>query len=138
MQYIYCMSTETNYNEAPHPEYPRNLGATVSKFRNIAAKNGGLRNLDPYHRRAYGAAVEKAIRAKQRSELLACTNGPANPKCQCASGTPYNTGEEIDAAIKRQQASALAAYPSQVRRKRTDLEWQTMYAQAMKEKRNRK
>jgi hypothetical protein len=110
------------------PEYP-DLGATVAKFR-AKARRGA-----PYNP-AYADAIEKAILAKQRAQLG--IGLPAkNPKCNCASGTSYNDGRDIHAAIQRQQAAALAACPGQVRRARTPAQWQALYAEAMAEKRER-
>ena len=114
-----------------NPEYPRNLGATVAKFRAMARK--GLRALTYEQRCAYGEAVEKAILAKQQSEFQARI-GVRNPKCHCASGTNHNTGEAIHNAIRARQLAALHAFPAQARRKRTNFEWESMYADAMAEK----
>jgi len=115
------------------PDYPRNLGAAVGKFR-AAAKRGGVTTKAEKHR--YGEAVGEAIRALQRRELMACLK-PANPHVNCASGTPYNTGAEIHEALRRQQRNALAAYPGQVRRARTPEQWRSMYDEAMALKRAR-
>jgi hypothetical protein len=84
-------------------------------------------------RRAYGEAVEKAIRALQRQEAQRGL-WPTTPKVRCASGTAHNTGEAIDAAVRKQQHDALAAYPSYVRRNRPDHVWREMYEAAMAEK----
>lgn len=116
------------------PDYPENLGTSVAKFRRMA--RNGLSDLTHEQRRTYGDKVEKAILAKQRSEFNAL--GPINPKSNCASGTTYTTGEAIHEAIKAQQTTALRNYPAQVRRKRTDVEWRSMYDEAMKAKRKAK
>jgi hypothetical protein len=115
------------------PDYPRELGAAVARFR-TAARRGGVKSKAEKH--AYGDAVGNAILALQRRELMACLK-PANPKINCASGTVYNTGAEIHAALRRQQRNALANYPSAVRRARTPEQWRKMYADAMKQKRAR-
>lgn len=117
--------------DASGPEYP-SLGATVAKWHWRA--RDGLQSLTREERRAYGNAVEQAILALQRSQLNQGFT-PITPKCRCASGTAHNTGEPIHNAVREQQARALAAYPSQVRRKRTPVEWQEMYEAAMAEKR---
>ena len=116
---------------APGPDYPA-LGAAVAKWR--ARARDGLKALSCEERHAYGAAVERAILALQRSEV---SRGlpPINPRCGCASGTPHNTGEAIHNAVREQQSRALAAYPSYVRRHRTDAEWRQMYETAMAENR---
>ena len=117
---------------ASGPDYP-SLGAAVAKWRTRA--RDGLKVLSREERRAYGTAVERAILALQRSEAN-CGLPPLNPKVHCASGTPHNTGETIHNAIREQQARALAAYASYVRRNRTDVEWRQMYEAAMTEKRS--
>jgi hypothetical protein len=115
---------------ASGPDYPA-LGATVAKWRRRA--RDGLQSLTREERREYGEAVERAILELQRAQL---NQGfaPISPQCACASGTAHNTGEAIHNAVREQQARALVAYPSQVRRKRTPLEWQQMYETAMAEK----
>jgi hypothetical protein len=114
------------------PDYPA-LGAAVAKWR--ARARDGLKALSREERRAYGAAVERAILALQRSEA-GRGSPPINPRCGCASGTPHNTGEAIHKAVREQQARALAAFPAYVRRHRTDAEWRQMYETAMAEKRH--
>jgi hypothetical protein len=103
--------------------------ATLAKYRWLARK--GLAALTKEERRSYGKAVEQAILAKQRSELLASLGRPANPKPRCASGTPFSDGAEIHEAIKQQQRGALLSAPSQIRRRRTDAEWRQLYNEAM-------
>lgn len=56
-------------------------------------------------------------------------------KAPCASGTWFTDGRQIAEAIRQQHRSALAAYPREVRRNRTPLEWHALYQQAMEEKR---
>ena len=103
--------------------------ARLGKYRWLA--RDGLAKLTKEERRAYGEAVEQAILAKQRSELLASIGTPANPKPRCVSGTPFADGAAIHEAIKQQQRNALLAAPSQIRRRRTDAEWRHLYYQAM-------
>ena len=47
------------------PIYP-DLGTGIGKFRRVATAAGEIRQILPEQRRAYGEAVERAIRAKQR------------------------------------------------------------------------
>jgi hypothetical protein len=68
------------------------------------------------YRQAYGAAVEAAVLAKQRSAGMRAT--PPMPAATCASGTWHTTGEAIHKAVQAQQRAALAAYPAKVRRER--------------------
>ena len=114
------------------PDYPL-LGASVAKWR--ARARDGLKALSREERRTYGEAVDRAILALQRSEANRGLS-PMKPRVHCASGTLHNTGEAIHNAIREQQARALAAYPSYVRRHRTDVEWRQMYEAAMTEKRS--
>jgi hypothetical protein len=106
------------------PDYP-DL-PTVKKHR----KN--LTSLSQEQRRAYGEAVENAIRAKQRAELQ--RELPTHP-VSCASGTNHNCGRKISAAMRAKHRAALLACPGQERRARTPQIWQTMYDAAMAEKR---
>jgi hypothetical protein len=116
------------------PDYP-DLGPTVIKHRRKA--KAGLGKLSADDRRAYGEAVEQAIRAKQRHEFIRASCEP-DKRATCASGTWHNDGNKIDAAIKQQQRAALAAYPSQERRARTPEKWKELYEEAMEAKRNGK
>lgn len=114
------------------PEYP-NLGASVQKFRR-AARKGGLRSMDRFYVVAYATAIEKAILALQRSELM---REVASHNCLCASGTNYSDGADIHRAIQKQHRQRLLAYPAKVRRERTPEQWQSMYEAAIAEKRAR-
>jgi hypothetical protein len=116
-----------------YPNYPE-LGSGVAKYRRKAALLNGLSFMSKDDRRAYAAAITKAIRSKQRQELQRVL--PSH-NVICASGTSYTTGKEIDKAIKQQQRASLLAYPSKVRKARTDQEWLEMYEEAMAEKRDR-
>jgi hypothetical protein len=115
------------------PVYP-DMGATVAKFRKMAASAGGIAEMLPAFRRAYGEAVEKAILAKQRAELQ--RELPSH-RCHCTSGTNHNDGRKISAAMRAKQHAALLAYPSAERRARPAHVWQSMYEQAMADKRAR-
>ena len=121
----------TAHRSTNGPDYP-SLGTAVAKWRACARESLKALTYEQVH--AYGEAVERAILALQRSEA---NRGlpPVMPKVHCASGTPHNSGEAIHNAIREQQARALAAYPSYVRRHRTDVEWRQMYEAAMAEKR---
>lgn len=116
------------------PDYPRELGAAVAKFR--AKARGGLSDLSREERRAYGAAVEKAILAKQKAEFMRASVEPGH-RCPCASGTWHSDGAAIHEAVRRQQLAALLACPSQIRRERSKKEWERLYKAAMAEKRAR-
>lgn len=48
------------------PVYPE-LGATVARYRRIAAFHGSIKEMPKADRRAYADAIEKAIRAKHRT-----------------------------------------------------------------------
>lgn len=125
---VIVMSKQRRYQaDASGPDYPP-LGAVVAKWRWRARE--GLRSLTREERQAYGEAVERAILALQRAEA---NHGspPINPRVNCASGTAHTTGEAIHQAIREQQARALAAYPSYVRRNRSPHIWQQMYEAAM-------
>ncbi len=106
-------------------------GATLVKYRKQAGS--GLATLSQVERRAYGEAVERAILAKQRSELQG-SMGPIKPRVRCASGTGHSDGADIHEAIRQQQRNALLAWPGKVRRNRTDVEWRQMYQEAMEAK----
>jgi hypothetical protein len=123
-----------DYSGSNFPAYPVALGVTVAKLRAKAHHKGGLKGLTKTERQAYGEAVGKAILAKQRSEAHQGLP-PLNPKARCASGTFYSDGADIHNAIRRKQAAALLAAPSQIRRRREPREWQRLYDEAMAEKR---
>ena len=109
-------------------------GATLKKYRG-RVNGGGVMGLPLEDRRAYAEAVEKAVLAKQRSQLK--TYGEPNISPSCASGTWKTTGEEIDKAIRQQHRSETLSWPGKIRRARTPEEWQKMYDEAMQEKRER-
>jgi hypothetical protein len=115
----------------PYPIY--NIDSAALKKHRAKARNG-LGDLSRQEILAYAAAVEKAVLAKQRSQLRQSLE-PTESRPNCASGTCYTTGAEISAAIREQQRNALLAYPAKVRRARTDVEWAAMYEKAMAEKR---
>ena len=116
--------------DARGPAYP-DLGNAVAKYRRKAASAGSVSEMLPADRHAYGEAVEKAIRAKQRSELQRELPSHA---CRCASGTAYNDGEKISAAMRAKHHAALLACPSQERRARTPQAWKRLYDLAMESK----
>jgi len=101
------------------PEYPRELGATVAKYRNKAKDS--IFALSKAERNAWADAIEKSILAKQRSALLGQGSPPARPR-------------PIGDALREQLRNALLAYPAKVRRERTPEAWQEMYDHAMKQK----
>lgn len=112
------------------PVYP-DLPA-AKKYRRAACD--GLSALSTDERRAYGLAVETAIRAKQRAELQ---REMPEHRVSCASGTNHNDGAKISAAMRAKHRAALLACPSQERRARSPKVWQAMYDAAMAEKRSR-
>jgi hypothetical protein len=113
----------------PNPVYNVNSTA-LGRHRRKARE--GLGTLSRAERVAYADAVESAVRASQAASLNRLT-----PLCKplCASGTWHSCGKAIHAAVKARQRAALLAYPSQVRKARTDAQWLALYAQAMNEKR---
>lgn len=119
------------------PVYPRELGATVAKFRAMAEARGGVRKLSPEDRHAYGEAVGQAILAKQRSEAHQGLP-PVTPKARCASGTYLSDGDDIHDALRRQQRASLESCPGKVRRARKPEQWRQLYAVAMKQKKRKK
>ena len=107
------------------PEYP-SLGATVAKYRKI-------QNPTAEQRRAHGDAVSAAIRALQQRESQRTLPRIAP---LCASGTWHNNADgSVGRAIREQQQRALLAHVGEIRRKRTPAEWQSMYEDAMHDKR---
>jgi hypothetical protein len=105
------------------PEYPRELGATVQKYRRLA-KNS-IFDLDKPWRDLWADAIEKSIKAKQRAALLGQGSPPVRP---CPIGD----------ARREHLRNALLAYPAKVRRERTPEAWQEMYDEAMEQKRQPK
>ena len=120
----------TKIQEPFGPMYP-DLGTGVAKYRRMARK-GGVQKLPEAIRWAYGEAIEKAIRAKQRNELQ--RELPTHA-CHCASGSSSPDG--IGEFMRRKQRAALAACPAQERRARTPQQWEEMYERAMADKRKR-
>lgn len=113
------------------PTYPKTLSGT-EKYRRAARH--GMADWSRDERRAYGNAVEKAILALQRSEILRVF---VSPGVNCASGTSHNTGKAIHRAVQQQQRNALLNCPARYRKARTPEQWQTMYDEAMKAKATR-
>ena len=99
------------------PDYP-DLGAGVAKFR----KRGPVAKMPKAMRREYGEAVEKAIRAKQRQELM-------------REGTSPRAVDVIGEARLQRLRAALQASVGKERREREPDEWKAMYEEAMKQKR---
>ena len=119
------------FNTHPGPAYP-DLGASVAKYRRMVPKSGGVQKLPKQIRLAYGEAIEKAIRAKQRSELQRDT---APPPIRCASGCPRPEG--IGEWMCNKQRAELQASVARDRREREPSEWREMYDEAMADKRRR-
>ncbi len=103
------------------PAYPE-MGGSVAKFRRVAAKAGSISAMSKAERYAYGEAVEKAIKSKQRSALLGAQVVLEGP-CR-----------EIGAKIRSEQKAALSSYPAKVRAARSARAWESMYEAAMAEK----
>jgi len=101
------------------PAYP-DLGSGVAKFR----KRGPIAKMAKADRRAYGEAVETAIRAKQRAALM-------------REGTSPRSFEPIGDARLQRMRQALQASVARERREREPDEWKPMYAAAMEEKKKR-
>lgn len=114
--------------EAFGPEYPA-LTAKVQKFRRMA--RDGLQSLPRETRLEYAREVETAILALQQSAIRRVTTAHA---IHCASGTAHTCGRKIHQAMREKQRAALLAAPAQIRAMRSDEEWRTMYAEAMKAK----
>ena len=112
------------------PDYPRELGATVAKYRRLA-KNS-IFDIDKPWRDLWADAIEKSIKAKQRAALQ--REAPTH-RVSCASKSDHSCGLKISAAVREQHRSALLACPGAERRKRTDHEWRVMYEDAMQDKR---
>lgn len=99
------------------PEY--NVASpALAKHRRLA--RNGVASMTYEQRQAYGAAVERAVLAAQRRELLGAN---AEPECRSVG--------DIGAARRAQQSRALLSWPGKVRRARTDDQWRTMYCEAM-------
>ena len=124
--------TRVSEIEIGNPRYDIN-SATLQKLR--WAAHNGLATLTPEQRREYGEAVERAVKSAQRSTLKRA--GETERTCHCASRTNHNTGEAIHNAIRAQQRAEMMSWASKIRRARTPAEWESMYEQAMKEKRAR-
>lgn len=114
------------------PLYP-NL-PSVTKWRKSARAAGGAMQMDRALRQGYGAAVHEAIRTLQAQELR---RELVAPSANCASGTFHSDGRKIHQAVRGQQAGELARCASAIRKRREPEEWRAMYAEAMKEKRER-
>lgn len=103
------------------PAYPE-MGGTVAKFRRVAAAAGSIAAMSKAERWAYGEAVEKAIKSKQRAALLGAQVVLEGP-CR-----------EIGAKIRAEQKAALSSWPAKVRAARSARVWESMYEAAMAEK----
>jgi hypothetical protein len=88
--------------------------APLQKSRAQVRVAGSLAALPIEDRHAYGEAVEKAILAKQRSELMSAAYAEAAPRPRCASGAIHNDGAKISAALRAQQRAKLQACKSRI------------------------
>jgi hypothetical protein len=114
------------------PIYPGNLGAGVQKHRRTAAKAGSVAAMSKAERRAYGEAVEQAVRSLQRQAMQRVV---AAPYAGCASGTFHNNGDAIAAAVRGRQARENAAACRLDREGRSDELVRRLYDEAMAAKR---
>jgi hypothetical protein len=110
------------------PVYP-DMGAKVKKWRELSRH----RPLTAEESQAYSDELHARLKSIQRAEwqvgLL-----PMNPRPRCASRSWAQTGEEIEKAMREQHRAMVLRWPGEIRRARTDLEWEQMYIKAMKEK----
>jgi hypothetical protein len=79
-------------------------------------------------RQAYGAAVEAAVIAMQRREMLREACEPEQ-RPNCASGS---WDEYPGDAVRRQQQSALLSCPARERAARSANDWEMMYCEHMR------
>lgn len=109
------------------PAYP-DLGATVAKLRRVAA-NHTIAAFQRVARRDHGRAVLKAIASKQRAEIAGeGTRAPAP-----LSGTNRQRGLKLLQSLAK--AARQTCNPDAIRKARTDVEVQALYAQVMAAKR---
>lgn len=106
--------------------YPE-LGPSVAKYRRIAAGVGSVAAMSREDRHAYGAAIEKRIRALQIQELHA--GRPAVPDTAA--------DRDVGATLRAQHRARLTASIGKERRERKPEKWKEMYEAAMEEKRKR-
>lgn len=114
------------------PAYP--VMPALAKHRRRAESAGGVMQMDREFRQQYGAAVEGAIRALQRRELLG-TIRPAGATPRCASGSFANTAEGIESAVKARQVRIATTLMRRDREGRSDKMVQALYNEAMAAKR---
>lgn len=107
--------------------------ASPALAKHRAKAHEGLSAMSYEERRAYGEAVERTILSMQRQEFMRASCEPGK-RCSCASGTWHSDGADIHEAMRQQQHNALLAWPAKVRRSRTDVEWASMYEEAMQAK----
>ncbi len=108
-------------DEEGNPQYP-DLGEGVAKLRRKV--RGSIYDIPREQRVAYADAIERAIRAKQRSAL------------QGAFGAvPTANYGDVGDRIRAAHRASLAAYAGKVRRARKHHEWMALYEEAMEEKR---
>jgi len=125
------MARYRSFTEIYNPEYPRELGATVAKFRKLC--NGSIYSLTREQRVEYAQAIERGIKAKQKAEFFAAFT-PKTPAVNCASGTPYPDGESIHKALVERYRARIHSDPERIRKRRTLWDLREQYMQAMIEK----
>jgi hypothetical protein len=104
------------------PVYNINAGTAFRR------REGPLSSWAREDRQAYGAAIELAVLTAQAAALR---REVTEQRPNCASRSWANSPGEVGAVVRQQQAAALAACPSQVRRSRTVQEWESLYINAM-------
>jgi hypothetical protein len=104
------------------PAYPE-MGASVAKFRRLAAKAGSVAAMPRAERVAYANAVEAAINAKN------------NAWWKAGSAIPEGPARDVGAKVRAEHAAALARCGAAERAARKPAVWELMYAKAMAEKR---
>lgn len=94
------------------PSYPK-FGATVAKYRRLPRT--------PENVKAHADALFAQLRSIQHAEWKRSLKAePDDPRAPCLSGTWHSDGKAILAAIRQQQATALAGAVADDHAKRTD------------------
>jgi len=92
------MAKSPEKSEREMPAEYRAMGASVEKFRRLATKAGSVAEMPVSERKAYGAAVIKAVLAKHRAMLPAPLARPE----------PAPSGAKVLAAIRASHSRALS------------------------------
>jgi hypothetical protein len=108
-------------NSCLGPAYPE-MGATVAKFRRLAAKAGSIAAMPRSERIAYANAIEAAIHAKNNAWWK---SGPALE----------GPNRDVGAKIRSEHKAALSRAAAAERAARKPAVWEAMYEAAMAAKR---